>query len=234
MRRVPKLISSCVGAVAVVLTASACGTEKINVPTKLDGGTLHTGAVLFSQRCAGCHTLSYAGTHGSAYNVRTAQYNNGPNFDIRCERPVARVLYAIENGGFSGAIMPQNIVVGQDARDVAQFVAAYSGRQAPRVPGLVPCEQEQVGSISQALATSGSAATSGGATQLSTASGNKKIKTNNTGPASSGPGATTGASASGAGSSGTGASRGNTSNGGGSGTGGGGGGTGTGAANGTS
>ena len=91
--------------------------------------------MLFNQRCAGCHTLSYAGTHGSAPNVRTAQAINGPNFNVRCERPVVRVLYAIENGGFSGAYMPQNIVVGQQARDVAQFVATYSGRQAPEGSG---------------------------------------------------------------------------------------------------
>ncbi len=49
---------------------------------------------------------------------------------------MARVLYAIENGGFSGVVMPQNIVVGQQARDVAQFVATYSGRKAPKVPGV--------------------------------------------------------------------------------------------------
>ena len=29
------------------------------------------------------------------------------------------MLYAIRNGGFSGAIMPENIVIGQDAKDVA-------------------------------------------------------------------------------------------------------------------
>ena len=89
----------------------------------------YMGALIFSQRCAGCHTLSYAGTHGSASNVRTAQPNNGPNFNVRCERPVSRVLYAIENGGFSGVVMPQNIVVGQQARDVAQFVAKVAGKE---------------------------------------------------------------------------------------------------------
>ena len=40
---------------------------------------------------------------------------------------VARVLYAIRNGGFSGQIMPQNIVVGSDAKAVAQFLAKYAG-----------------------------------------------------------------------------------------------------------
>jgi hypothetical protein len=91
--------------------------------------------------------------------VRTAQENNGPNFDIRCERPAARVLYAIQNGGFSGAIMPQNIVVGQQARDVAQFVATYSGRKAPKVPGVVPCQQVSIGTIDEALAAGAGATT---------------------------------------------------------------------------
>ena len=84
--------------------------------------------------------------------MRTAQENNGPNFDVRCERPVARVLYAIQNGGFSGAIMPQNVVVGQQAHDVALFVATYSGTKAPKVPGVVPCHQVPIGTIAEALA----------------------------------------------------------------------------------
>ncbi len=137
---------------AVAVLSSACGTQKISVPKSQP--VLYQGAVLFNQRCSGCHTLSYAATHGSAQNVRTAQFNNGPNFDVRCERPVARVLYAIQNGGFSGAIMPQNIVVGEQALAVAQFVATYSGRSAPKIPGVVPCEQVPIGSIQSALAGS--------------------------------------------------------------------------------
>jgi mono/diheme cytochrome c family protein len=136
------LLSS--ASVAVAALAAACGTERISVPKS---SALYQGAVLFSQRCSGCHTLSYAATHGSAPNVRTAQANNGPNFDQRCERPVTRVLYAIENGGFSGAYMPQNIVVGQDAIEVAKFVATYAGRQAPKVTGLAPCDSKAVGAI---------------------------------------------------------------------------------------
>jgi mono/diheme cytochrome c family protein len=126
-------------------TVTACGTQRISVPQSQSA--VYHGAVLFNQRCSGCHTLSYAATHGSAANVRTAEYNNGPNFDQRCERPVTRVLYAIENGGFSGAVMPQNVVVGQDAIDVAKFVATYSGRKAPQVPGAVICSHEPIGTI---------------------------------------------------------------------------------------
>ena len=131
--------------IAAAALASGCGTQKISVP-RSDAAN-DAGAVLFSQRCSGCHTLSYAATHGSAANPRTAQFNNGPNFNVRCERPVTRVLYAIVNGGFSGAIMPANVVVGQDANNVAEFVATYSGRQAPLTPGTVPCQARPIGTI---------------------------------------------------------------------------------------
>src|SRR5437588_1820259 len=144
MSRAVKLLILCGCAISVALATTACGNQSISVSKS---SPLYQGAVLFNQRCAGCHTLSYAATHGSAANVRSAQYNNGPNFDVRCERPVTRVLYAIENGGFSGAIMPQNVVVGQQAMEVAKFVATYAGRKAPNVPGVVPCQQEQIGTI---------------------------------------------------------------------------------------
>jgi mono/diheme cytochrome c family protein len=130
---------------AVAAIVAACGTEKITVPKS--NPDVHWGAVLFSRRCSGCHTLSYAATNGSAANVRTREITNGPNFNVRCERPVTRVLYAIENGGFSGAIMPQNVVVGKDAQDVAQFVATYAGRQAPKAPGVATCQSQAIGTL---------------------------------------------------------------------------------------
>jgi len=149
MRRTAKLLLL-PAALLVALVTAACGTERITVPKqpkqKADGALYH-GAVLFSERCAGCHTLSYAGTHGSAPNIRTAQGNSGPDFDQRCERPIDRVLYAIENGGFSGAYMPQNIVVGHDAVDVARFVATYAGRQIPTQPGIEKCQAKPVGTL---------------------------------------------------------------------------------------
>jgi hypothetical protein len=45
------------------------------------------------------------------------------------------VLHAIRNGGFSGAIMPANIVVGQDARDVALFLERYAGAKSTEASG---------------------------------------------------------------------------------------------------
>jgi len=163
MSRLAKVLTTVCALTAVAVSVAACG-QRINVP----GGnaTVQRGAMLFNQRCSGCHTLSYAATHGSAAKVTTKEFNNGPDFDVRCERPLTRVLYAIENGGFSGAIMPQNIVVGKDAQAVAQFVATYSGRQAPRVPGVVPCQQEPVGSL-PALTAAGTSTASATAKQAS-------------------------------------------------------------------
>jgi mono/diheme cytochrome c family protein len=132
MSRAARAFLVVTASIAVAVAATACGSQKISVPSSQ--GNVYRGAVLFNQRCSGCHTLAYAATHGSAAKVTTAQFNNGPNFDVRCERPVSRVLYAIENGGFSGAIMPQNIVVGEEAEAVARFVAKYAGEEAEESP----------------------------------------------------------------------------------------------------
>lgn len=83
------------------------------------------GAVLFAERCSGCHTLKAAGAQGTA---NRSQRTQGPNLDQRVET-YEDAIYAIRNGGFSGAIMPQNIVVGEDAEKVARFVEEYSGSE---------------------------------------------------------------------------------------------------------
>src|SRR5215469_18344619 len=104
----------------------ACGSQEVSVAKT---SPYYSGAVLFRNHCSGCHTLSVVGAQGSATSIGNRVKTNGPNFNIRKEN-VEQVLYAIRNGGFSGAIMPQNIVVGQEAQEVAQFLAAYSGKQA--------------------------------------------------------------------------------------------------------
>ena len=69
----------------------------------------------------------------SATSIANRVKTNGPNFNFRKEN-VQQVLYAIRNGGFSGAIMPENVVVGENAKAVAEFLAKYSGLQAEKVP----------------------------------------------------------------------------------------------------
>jgi mono/diheme cytochrome c family protein len=113
--------------IAAALALAACGTEGIQVA---DSDPTYQGAELFAQRCSGCHTLKAAGTQGSA---NRALRNQGPNLDQRTES-VDDVLFAIRNGGFSGAIMPQNIVVGDEAQAIAEFVAEYAGDEVDRPP----------------------------------------------------------------------------------------------------
>ena len=106
---------------AAALALSACGTEGIQVS---ENDPAYSGAELFAQRCSGCHTLEAAGAQGSA---NRSQRTQGPNLDGRKES-YEDAIYAIRNGGFSGAIMPQNIVVGDQADAVARFLAEYSGK----------------------------------------------------------------------------------------------------------
>jgi mono/diheme cytochrome c family protein len=89
--------------------------------------------VLFRDHCSGCHTLSVVGAQGSATTIKNRFRTNGPNFNFRKEN-IEQALYAIRNGGFSGAIMPENIVLGENAQAVASFLAQYSGRKATKVP----------------------------------------------------------------------------------------------------
>lgn len=112
-------------AVAAAGTAAACGERGVDVPTS--DATVHRGAVLFAERCSGCHTFDVAGTEGGALKVGDRERTDGPNFNVRKETRDS-VLYAIRNGGFSGAIMPENIVVGKDAEAVAAFLEKYAGQ----------------------------------------------------------------------------------------------------------
>jgi mono/diheme cytochrome c family protein len=109
-------------AVMAAPIASGCGSEGVQVKDR--------GAQLFAERCAGCHTLKAAGTQGSIGGTRPT----GPNLNKR-KLTKDEALFAIRNGGFSGAIMPQNIVVGKDAEAVAEFLAKYAGTEAKSPPG---------------------------------------------------------------------------------------------------
>jgi mono/diheme cytochrome c family protein len=131
-------------AVAVAI-AAGCGSgsasETVNQATHasaapqspatdqpLSAAELH-GRDLFVQHCGSCHTFDAAGTIGQI----------GPDLgDIALTH--AAVLHAIRTGGgrhSHGAggrtgNMPANLVSGQDARDVAAFVAANaSGSSTP-------------------------------------------------------------------------------------------------------
>jgi len=117
------LTAACLAA-AALLTAG-CGSQGVQVA---EDDPMHKGAVIFAERCGSCHTLDAAGTQGSTFNVADRESVDGPNFDTRVEE-VRDIIYAIENGGFSGAIMPENIVTGDEKQQVAEFLAKYAGSE---------------------------------------------------------------------------------------------------------
>ena len=104
---------------------TGCQRQEIEVESAAD----ERGAELFSERCSGCHTLASASSEGSKPEgqVSGGERTNGPNFETRKVQK-DDVLFAIRNGGFSGAVMPANIVVGEEAEAVAEFLEKYSGR----------------------------------------------------------------------------------------------------------
>jgi mono/diheme cytochrome c family protein len=78
------------------------------------------GRELFSQRCKNCHTLAAA----------KATARVGPNLD-ELRPPKALVLDAIHNGRANGkGNMAAELVQGEDAEAVAQFVAVATGNPA--------------------------------------------------------------------------------------------------------
>jgi mono/diheme cytochrome c family protein len=87
---------------------------------------LQGGKDLFVTNCGACHTLAKAGTDGVI----------GPNLDELLAPPSAsapdpttikpRVLAAINNG--MGGRMPKGLLSGQNAQEVANFVANVAGQ----------------------------------------------------------------------------------------------------------
>ena len=77
-----------------------------------------SGRATFAKYCATCHTLAASNAVGKV----------GPNLD-NLHPPKALILDAIAKGRARGSgQMPAGLVAGQDAQDVADYVAAVAGR----------------------------------------------------------------------------------------------------------
>jgi mono/diheme cytochrome c family protein len=111
------------------LVASGCGVSSgVSPPGSAD---LAHGKQLFTATCGGCHTLAEAGTKGTI----------GPNLDAAYEQPRAN---GFKDSSFEALVreqimlgfpqarptpMPPHLLSGQDARDVAAYVAAVAATQ---------------------------------------------------------------------------------------------------------
>jgi cbb3-type cytochrome c oxidase subunit III len=106
---------------AVALLLAGCGTGG---KAESKGADVQTGQKLFTQSCGGCHTLAAAGTSGTI----------GPNLDDAFgpslkqgfkESTIQNVV--LDQIRIAAAPMPRNLVRGQDAQDVAAYVASVAG-----------------------------------------------------------------------------------------------------------
>jgi mono/diheme cytochrome c family protein len=109
-------------ALAALGFAGCGGDDEV---TGMEGANTGNGKELFVQNCASCHTLADAGTMA----------NVGPNLDTAlgwsCKQGFAEdTLYSVVLGQIDLAAppMPADIVTGQDAVDVAAYVASVAGK----------------------------------------------------------------------------------------------------------
>lgn len=117
----------CAAIVAAVPALSACGGG-----VKDPQADVVAGKQLFVKKCGACHTLSRAGTKGTT----------GPNLDEAFQQSIhegfgetavrgvvyKQILYPNRLPNDKGIKMPAKLVSGQDAHDVAAYVAQVSAK----------------------------------------------------------------------------------------------------------
>jgi cbb3-type cytochrome c oxidase subunit III len=112
-------------AVLAALLAAGCGTGGIAKNADAD-----RGKQLFVAKCAGCHTLGAAGTHGTVGpNLDDAfAYDRRQGFKQVTIEQVVRDQIELASGK-----MPPNLVRGGDADAVAAYVAQVAGKPSAGV-----------------------------------------------------------------------------------------------------
>jgi cbb3-type cytochrome c oxidase subunit III len=145
MRRTRRFVLFRVGAgvagiAAAGLLAAGCGTGGL-AGKQAD---LQTGQKLFQQSCAGCHTLAAAGARGTVGPSLDAAFaaDRAQNFKQDSIENVVLDQIRLGSGPVNNATtpsqsqptMPANIVKGQDAVDVAAYVASVAGQGGAEAP----------------------------------------------------------------------------------------------------
>lgn len=134
---------------AGALLAAGCGSVGY-----LDAGNKTNGKKLFVEKCGSCHILADAGTKGEIgpnldfgfFTYRQDAAGTNPSGDdlAGVESTVRQVVrgqiaYPVVNPASGAPGMPANIVTGQDADDVAAYVASVAGTGiAPSPPPPPP------------------------------------------------------------------------------------------------
>jgi cbb3-type cytochrome c oxidase subunit III len=129
-------VSAAAGGLAVALLLSACGTGGSVVHASADK---ENGRKVFQDKCAGCHTLSAAGSSATIgpnldaafAEARSEGFKESAILDIVHDQIKFPGQYPVResNPDYLKANMPANLVTGQSAIDVAAYVAANAGLQ---------------------------------------------------------------------------------------------------------
>ena len=113
VRNTAKLLLTALAAAAAAVPLAACGRDEAD---------LTNGKAEFVQKCGSCHTLSRAGTQGQTGPDLDAAFRAGLRAGQSRETVHGVVRDQIANVRKSSQ-MPANLVTGDDARDVAAYVA---------------------------------------------------------------------------------------------------------------
>jgi cbb3-type cytochrome c oxidase subunit III len=133
-------VGATVAAGAAALLAAGCGTGGL-APKQAD---TQSGQKLFTQNCAACHTLAAANATGTiGPNLDAAFYGDRQQgFNQDSIENVVLDQIRLGSGPVENATdpskteptMPANIVKGQDAIDVAAYVASVAGQNGASAP----------------------------------------------------------------------------------------------------
>ena len=141
---------------AVVLLGAGCGET---VGYTEGTGDKANGKELFTAKCGSCHTLADAGTTGTiGPNLDDAfaeSRRNGLGESTFVQVVRDQIAYAIEETSTGAPGMPADIVTGQDADDVASYVASVAGTgkaPAPAAPTTTPEPPAEPGAAGDAAA----------------------------------------------------------------------------------
>ena len=126
------LVLSLVGALGL----AACG-DTVGYTDASSGDKIH-GKELFKQGCGSCHTLADAGTTGAiGPNLDYAflqSRKDGLGEDTILQVVRGQIAYPVTTPSTGAPGMPANIYEGQDAEDVASYVASVAGLDAEGNP----------------------------------------------------------------------------------------------------
>ena len=133
LRRRPAQVAALVAlALAASLLLAACG-DTVGYTEASSGDKIH-GKELFKQGCGSCHTLADAGTTGTiGPNLDYAflqSRKNGLGEDTILQVVRGQMAYAVTTPSTGAPGMPRDIFTGQDADDVATYVASVAGLDA--------------------------------------------------------------------------------------------------------